>query len=81
MTPTPKDEAKRLIELFYRTTSNFDYKGQVDARMVIAKEAALLCVEEIIKTWQPYTNMLDQDVFDGEADFYLQVKTEIENYK
>jgi len=76
MTPTPKDEAKRLIELFYKLTEFTPY----------AKLSAKICVEEIIKSeptnlFTDFYHELVSDLIEDNVNFWQQVKTEIENYQ
>lgn len=82
MTPTPKDEAKRLIELFIPSAKvslvfieGEGWKSEVD---YWAKQAALLCVDEMIKE---HTHKYPIVWNNLRNNFWKQVKTEIENYQ
>ena len=84
MTPA-QQEAKRLILSFYEIAEN---KYPPNKAMVFAKQASLLCVDEMIKVcpYNDYEKRWDSIEQIREPEMYFmsywqQVKTEIENYK
>lgn len=66
-----KQKAKKLIEKFYRFS-----RGQSEqARLINAKESALICMDEIQKEHNPPWMMSDE-----RWTYWQNVKTEIQNY-
>lgn len=44
----------------------------------LAKECAIIAVNELITTFSAYKNMYDQDFFDDELNYWQEVKKELE---
>ncbi len=66
-----KNKAKELVEkcTFERKDGHENY---------VAKQCALIAVDELINSWCAYTGMYEQQFFDSELKYWEQVKTEIE---
>jgi hypothetical protein len=75
-----KEKAKELIQTFFQNTSEIEYdegdsSGRVSISFDVAKECALICVDECIKM----ANIMDGGFsFEKEINFWEQVKSELE---
>lgn len=76
MTITAKETAIELVEKYYYIKFLQEFGGM---DYELAKQCAIIAVDEIIDTLSKYTGMHDQEFFDADVKFYEQVKTEINN--
>ena len=73
---TPKEKAKEI----HRKMCNSFYHVANDLKYDIAKQCALIAVDEIIKALYDYGDeSMDLQNMDGEFNFWNEVKTEIQN--
>lgn len=76
-----KQEARALVNKFYNTNS---HSNSVEVRMSIAKQFALVCVDEIIKANPTASQYIDGDFGEGSTEhrfdnsaYYEQLKQAI----
>ena len=75
-----KEKAEQLIQNFYKNTSEIEYdqgdsSGTVSINFEVAKECALICVDECIEMANIMGNGFS---FEKEINFLKQVKYELE---
>ena len=73
-----KEKAEELVEKFFSVipVPDYDeYENPLKTHKERAKQCALICVDEIIKTFIPKSNKKYKC---DEIDYWQQVKTEIE---
>ena len=76
---TPKEKAEEIINKFLKLTSK--HKGLETAGLgaiTLAKQCALIAVDEIIAQIEPSVSM---DVISARITYWQRVKQEIENIK
>ena len=70
---SPQAKAFELVKKFNPYTASITQKLTLEN----ARGAALVAVEEIIKSWDQYREMEEQEVFSGELLYWYEVKAEI----
>ena len=79
---TPKGKALELRNkhrLFSGTSKDDDGDNVNNYRISkgIAKMSAIISIDELIDSYSQYTEMLDQDFFSSEREFWICVKQEL----
>jgi len=76
MTGTPKQEADRLYDKFWGLVPS--RAMHFDRHKMLAKDCALACVEEIMKSAEESWNVDDKNYeHSGHSKFWLEVKLEL----
>ena len=71
---TAKEKAMELIKEYAPFIN--DYHDQTEMHYI--KMCALICVDELIKSFSKYKGMYEQEQFESEAQYWEKVKKEIE---
>jgi hypothetical protein len=69
---TPKEKAKELVDKYFQ---NWNLSLTVED----SKQCALIAVDELIGSYAAYSGMYDQEYFDSEMNYWIEVKQEINN--
>ena len=72
---TPKEKAEELVESFYKKI-DYELTGSYFKKRLIAKQCALIAVDEIIKS-NPIAFRIDNSIMSNK-DYWQEVKQEIE---
>lgn len=70
---TKESKGDELIEKFLKMEYGILQEYLPGSHERVATQCAIIAVEEIIKAWNAYSGMHDQDFFEAEVDYWGEV--------